>query len=51
MQQKETLSAFMDGETVNVKLANQIANDTKLKQSWENFHLIRSVMRMKVMNY
>ncbi len=45
MQQKEMLSALMDGENVDANLAKEIVNNAKLQQSWESFHLIRSVIR------
>lgn len=45
--QKELLSAYIDGEQVSNKLIEDLCQDSELQQSWENFHLIRSVMRQE----
>ncbi|WP_373767596.1 sigma-E factor negative regulatory protein [Glaesserella sp.] len=45
MQQKETLSAYMDGHEVNGKFTDTLCNSDELKQTWANYHAIRSVMR------
>ncbi|WP_373818783.1 sigma-E factor negative regulatory protein [Glaesserella sp.] len=45
MQQKETLSAYMDGHEVDGKFINTLCNSDELKQKWANYHAIRSVMR------
>lgn len=42
---KELLSAYMDGENVNPQLTKALCEDEDLRQSWTNFHAIRSVMR------
>ncbi|MDH2998141.1 transcriptional regulator [Pasteurellaceae bacterium LFhippo2] len=45
MQQKETLSAYMDGHNVNGEFTDTLCNSAELKQTWANYHAIRSVMR------
>ncbi|MGC7559901.1 RseA family anti-sigma factor [Pasteurella sp. PK-2025] len=45
--QKELLSAYIDGEHLNAELTEKLCQDEKLQQSWENFHLIRAVMRQE----
>ena len=44
MQQKETLSAYMDGQKTESGFAETLANSPELKQKWANYHTIRSVM-------
>ncbi|OOF67923.1 sigma-E factor negative regulatory protein [Rodentibacter caecimuris] len=43
--EKELLSAYMDGEQVDARLTEALIQDDGLRQSWETFHTIRSVMR------
>ena len=43
--QKTSLSAFMDGELLNNELTTKLCQDKELQQSWQNYHLIRSVIR------
>lgn len=45
--QKELLSAYIDGEQVSNELTRELCQDEQLQQAWENFHLIRSVMRQE----
>lgn len=45
MQQKETLSAYMDGQKVDADFVETLANNAELKQKWANYHAIRSVMQ------
>lgn len=45
MQQKETLSAYMDGQKTESGFAETLANSPELKQKWANYHTIRSVMQ------
>ncbi|OOH89801.1 transcriptional regulator [Pasteurellaceae bacterium 15-036681] len=45
MQQKETLSAYMDGHNVNGEFTDTLCNSDDLKQAWADYHAIRSVMR------
>ncbi|MCO4166660.1 sigma-E factor negative regulatory protein [Actinobacillus suis] len=44
MQQRETLSAFMDGHNVDDAFINELCNDPELKQKWASYHAISSVM-------
>lgn len=44
MQQRESLSAFMDGHKVDDAFIDQLCNDPTLKQQWANYHTIRNVM-------
>ncbi|WP_150538425.1 sigma-E factor negative regulatory protein [Actinobacillus vicugnae] len=44
MQQRETLSAFMDGHDVDEAFINELCNDPELKQKWASYHAISSVM-------
>jgi len=43
--QKEQLSALMDGEAFDSELLNELSTDKSLQQEWQNYHLIRDVMR------
>lgn len=43
--QKELLSAYMDGEQVDVSFTQTLCHDEKLQQSWQAFHTVRAVMR------
>ncbi len=45
MQQKETLSAYMDGQKVDADFVETLANSPELKQKWASYHVIRSVMQ------
>lgn len=44
MQQRETLSAFMDGHDVDEEFINELCNDPELKQKWASYHVISNVM-------
>lgn len=43
--QKELLSAYIDGEQVSNEFTAALCRSADLQQSWDNFHIIRSVMR------
>lgn len=45
MQQRETLSAYMDGHNVNGEFTDTLCNSPELQQKWASYHTIRSVMR------
>lgn len=45
MQHKEALSAYMDGYNINGEFTDTLCQSGELKQTWENYHTIRSVMR------
>lgn len=45
MQQREALSAYMDGHEVNGKFADTLCNSAELQEKWATYHTIRSVMR------
>lgn len=45
MQQKEALSAYMDGHNVNGEFTDTLCNNADLQQKWASYHTIRSVMR------
>lgn len=45
MQQRESLSAYMDGQKVEAGFADTLANSPELKQKWASYHTIRSVMQ------
>lgn len=45
MQHKEALSAYMDGYNINGEFTDTLCQGDELKQTWENYHTIRSVMR------
>ena len=45
--QKELLSAYMDGEQVNQDTTQALCEDDTLGSTWQNYHLIRSVMRQE----
>lgn len=45
MQQKEILSAYMDGHIEESNFADTLANSPELQQKWANYHAIRSVMQ------
>ncbi len=45
MQQRETLSAYMDGHEVNGEFTDTLCKSAELQQKWANYHAIRSVMR------
>lgn len=44
MQQRETLSAFIDGHNVDDSFIDELCNDPELKQKWASYHAISSVM-------
>lgn len=44
MQQRETLSAFMDGHNVDETFINELCTDPELRQKWANYHAMSSVM-------
>ncbi|WPM85416.1 anti-sigma-E factor RseA [Apirhabdus apintestini] len=48
--QKETLSALMDGESLDHQLIEALSKDEALRQSWEHYHLIRDTLRGEVNN-
>lgn len=43
--QKELLSAYIDGEQVNAEFTETLCQNKELQATWDNFHIIRSVMR------
>ncbi|QPB41571.1 sigma-E factor negative regulatory protein [Rodentibacter haemolyticus] len=43
--QKELLSAYMDGEQVDVSFTEELCNDEALQQSWASYHMVRAVIR------
>ncbi|NBI12765.1 transcriptional regulator [[Haemophilus] felis] len=43
--QKELLSAYIDGEQVNAEFTETLCQNEELQATWNNFHVIRSVMR------
>ena len=45
MQERETLSAYMDGHDVDAKFSETLCKSEELQQKWANYHTIRSVMR------
>lgn len=45
--QKTSLSAFMDGELLDNELTVRLCKDEELQESWQNYHLLRSVMRQE----
>lgn len=45
MQNRETLSAYMDGHNVNGEFTETVCTSSELQQKWANYHTIRSVMR------
>ena len=45
MQQKETLSAYMDGQANGIELADTLTNSPELKAKWASYHMIRNVMQ------
>lgn len=45
MQQRETLSAYMDGHNVNGEFTDTLCNSPELQQKWASYHTIRTVMR------
>lgn len=45
MQNRETLSAYMDGHNINGEFTDTLCEDAELQQKWANYHTIRSVMR------
>lgn len=45
MQQRENLSAYMDGHNVNGEFTDTLCSSPELQQKWANYHAIRSVMR------
>ncbi|WGE32647.1 sigma-E factor negative regulatory protein [Actinobacillus genomosp. 2] len=44
MQQKETLSAFMDGHKADDEFIDALCESPELKQKWANYHAIKSVL-------
>lgn len=45
MQQREILSAYIDGHQVNRELTDALCSSPELQQQWASYHTIRSVMR------
>lgn len=45
MQQRETLSAYMDGYDVNAEFTESLCASSELQQKWADYHTIRSIMR------
>lgn len=45
MQQKEALSAYMDGHDVSGEFTDTLCNDADLQQKWAHYHAICSIMR------
>ena len=45
MQQKETLSAYMDGQANGIEFAYTLTNSPELKAKWASYHMIRNVMQ------
>lgn len=45
MADKERLSAFMDGETVDDALIAELEQELESQEAWKNYHLIGDVMR------
>ncbi len=45
MADKESLSAFIDGETAADALIVELEQDMEAQESWKNYHLIGDVMR------
>lgn len=45
MQQKETLSAYMDGQANGIEFADTLTNSPELKAKWASYHTIRNVMQ------
>ncbi len=45
MQQKETLSAYMDGQANGIEFADTLTNSPELKAKWASYHMIRNVMQ------
>ncbi|WP_301098514.1 RseA family anti-sigma factor [Otariodibacter sp.] len=45
MQQRETLSAYMDGHNVEHAFTDTLCKSDELQKKWANYHVIRSVMR------
>ncbi|QIM63404.1 transcriptional regulator [Pasteurellaceae bacterium Orientalotternb1] len=45
MQNRETLSAYIDGHNVNGEFSEILCASSELQQKWASYHTIRSVMR------
>lgn len=45
MQQRETLSAYMDGYNVNGEFTDTLCSNPELQEKWADYHAIRSIMR------
>lgn len=45
IQDRETLSAYMDGHNVSGMFAETLCRSAELQQTWANYHAIRSIMR------
>ncbi len=45
MADKELLSAFIDGETVNEALITELEQDINAQETWKHYHLIGDVVR------
>lgn len=45
MQNRETLSAYMDGHNINGEFTDTLCQDPELQRKWASYHTIRSVMR------
>jgi negative regulator of sigma E activity len=48
MQQKETLSAYMDGQVNGTEFADTLTNSPELKAKWASYHMIRNARRRGV---
>lgn len=44
---RELLSAYMDGEQVSRQLTDELCQDIEMKQSWQRYHVIRTVIRQE----
>lgn len=45
MQQRETLSAYMDGHHINGEFTDTLCRSPELQQKWADYHKVRSLMR------
>ncbi|MDR0217973.1 MAG: anti-sigma-E factor RseA [Enterobacteriaceae bacterium] len=48
--QREKLSAFMDGETLDSEIVCLISEDAVMQKQWERYHLIRDTLRGDIGN-
>jgi sigma-E factor negative regulatory protein RseA len=44
----EKLSSFIDGESQDEQLINELSTDAELSQKWQTYHLTRDIMRKDV---